>query len=264
MPDGKALQSATSHNLGQNFSKVFEIEFLDTENKKQNPWQTSWGLSTRSIGGLILVHGDNAGLVIPPRAAPIQVVVLTLPDKDETKQQQIVDYAQNIVDTLKKSGVSVKLDADNAQSLGNRANKWELKGVPVRLEVGLKEIEKGEVTWARRDTFAKSAMQVANLTTEIPAALEAMQSDLLAKSKQIKADLTKEASSYDEFKQAIVDKNFVRAFWCEEAECEKLIKQETKATTRCLELENVSMNEAAKCVRCDKPAHRKWLFAMSY
>lgn len=264
MPDGKALQSATSHNLGQNFSKVFDIEFLDTENKKQNPWQTSWGLSTRSIGGLILVHGDNAGLVIPPRAAPVQVVVLTLPDKDESKQKQINEYAQKVVETLKTAGLRVKLDADNNQTFGNRANKWELQGVPVRLEIGLKEIEKAEVTLARRDTFEKASMELLNIAAEIPSALESMQSDLLAKSKQIKADLTKEASDYEEFKKSIVDKNFVRAFWCEEAECEKQIKQDTKATTRCLELENVSMNETAKCVRCENAAKRKWLFGMSY
>ncbi|HEX3095524.1 MAG TPA: His/Gly/Thr/Pro-type tRNA ligase C-terminal domain-containing protein, partial [Patescibacteria group bacterium] len=264
MPDGKALQSATSHNLGQNFSKVFEIEYLDKENKKQNPWQTSWGLSTRSIGGLILVHGDNAGLVIPPRAAPIQVVVLTLPDKDEAKQKEIVDYAQKVVDDLKSVGIVVKLDADNDQSLGNRANKWELKGVPFRMEVGLKEIEKKEVGWARRDTFEKGSLPVKDVAVEIAKVLEYIQGELLKKSQQMKTDLTKEASNYDEFKKFIEDKNFVRAFWCEEAECEKIIKQETKATTRCLELENENMKEDAKCVRCEKPASRKWLFGMSY
>ena len=264
MPDGKALQSATSHNLGQNFSKVFEIEYLDDTNNKQNPYQTSWGLSTRSIGGLILVHGDNAGLVIPPRAAPIQVVVLTLPDKDEAKQKQINDYAQKVVDDLKRAGLIVKLDADNDQSFGNRANKWELKGVPFRMEVGLKEIEKGEVGWARRDTFEKGAMPAKDVFEEIPKVLDHIQSELLNKSMQTKEDLTKEVNNYDEFKNFIEDKCFVRAFWCEEAECEKIIKQETKATTRCLELENVSMKEDAKCVRCGKPALRKWLFAQSY
>ncbi len=265
MPDGKALQSATSHNLGQNFSKVFEIEYLDTANTKQNPWQTSWGLSTRSIGGLILVHGDNAGLVIPPHAAPIQVVVLTFPDKDEANQAKINDYAQKIVDDLKKAGLRAKLDADNDQSFGNRANKWELKGVPFRMEVGLKEIEKGEVGWTRRDTFEKGTLPAKDVAEEIPKVLEYIQDELLKKSAQIKTDLTKEASDYESYKNILEnDRSFIRVFWCEDSECEKKVKQETKSTSRCLELENVDMKEDAQCFHCGKPSSRKWLFGMSY
>lgn len=265
MPDGKALQSATSHNLGQNFSKVFNIEFLDDQNIKQNPHQTSWGLSTRSIGGLILVHGDDAGLVIPPRAAPIQVVIITLPDKDDAKQKQINDYAQKIVDDLKSVGVRVKLDADTNQSFGNRANKWELQGVPLRLEVGLKEIDKNEIGWARRDTFDKGFMDVTKVAKEIPQVLEHIQGELLKKSSKVKTDLTKEASSFDEYKNILEnDRSFVRVFWCEEAECEAIVKKETKSTTRCLELENINMKESGSCFHCGKPATRKWLFGMSY
>lgn len=265
MPDGKALQSATSHNLGQNFSKVFDIEFLDTENKKQNPWQTSWGLSTRSIGGLILVHGDNAGLVIPPRAAPVQVVVLTLPDKDETKQQQIVDYAKTVVETLKTAGLRAKLDADNNQTFGNRANKWELQGVPVRLEIGLKEIEKAEVTWARRDTFEKASMQLSNIATEIPKVLEYIQGELLKKSEETKKSLTKETDNFEDYKNILEgDRALTMVFWCEEAECEAKVKAETKSVSRCLPLENENIKEDAKCFHCGKPASRKWLFGMSY
>ncbi len=265
MPDGKALQSATSHNLGQNFSKVFNIEFLDSNNQKKNPHQTSWGLSTRSIGGLILVHGDDAGLVIPPRAAPIQVVVITLPDKDEEKQRKIIDYAKKIVNDLKQAGVRAKLDSDNNQSFGSRANKWELQGVPLRLEVGLKEIDKHEVAWARRDNFDKGFMDATKVAKEIPQVLEFIQSELLKKSLQIKNDLTKEASDYETYKNILTnDRSFARVFWCEEAECEAKVKKETKSTTRCLELENVNQKENAQCFHCGNPASRQWLFGMSY
>jgi prolyl-tRNA synthetase len=265
MPDGKALQSATSHNLGQNFSKVFNIEFLDDTNTKQNPYQTSWGLSTRSIGGLILAHGDDAGLVLPPNAAPIQVAVVVLEDKDETKQKAIVDFAEDVVAKLKGAGIRAKLDAKFNESFGSRLNKWELKGIPLRFEVGGKEVEAKQVKWARRDVSEKGFLSVADIAEEIPKVLTYIQSELLKKSEASKKELTKEAGNFDDFKRILTeDRSFIRAFWCEEAQCEADIKQATKATTRCLEIENVHMKENGVCVHCGKPAHRKWLFGASY
>ncbi len=264
MPDGKALQAATSHNLADNFSKVFNIEFLDEKNEKRNPFQTSWGLSTRSIGGLILSHGDNAGLVLPPRVAPIQVVVIAISDKDDAKTEQNVAFATDAVNQLKEVGVLVQLDDDKG-SLGNRINKWELKGVPLRLEVGNKEVEQQQLKWVRRDTMEKGFMAVKDLVKEIPSVLEFIQQQMLEKSKKEKAELTKEANNFEEFRKILEDKrSFIRAFWCEEAGCEKAIKEATKATTRVLEMENLDMDEDGICVHCGKPAKRKWLFAQSY
>lgn len=265
MPDGKALQSATSHNLGQNFSKVFNIEFLDDTNAKQNPYQTSWGLSTRSIGGLILAHGDDAGLVLPPEAAPIQVVVVVLEDKDEAKQKEIIDFAEDVVAKLKSVGIRAKLDAKFNESFGSRLNKWELKGIPLRFEVGGKEVEQSQVKWARRDVAEKGFLPVADIADEIPKVLTYIQSELLKKSQESKKALTKEAGNFDDFKKILnEDRSFIRAFWCEETQCEADIKAATKATTRCLEIENVTMKENGVCVHCGKPASRKWLFGASY
>jgi prolyl-tRNA synthetase len=265
MADGKALQAATSHNLGDNFSKVFGIEYLDEANTKQHPFQTSWGLSTRAIGGLILVHGDDAGLVLPPKAAPIQVVVLAIQDKEETKRAAINSYAAGLAESLKAAGVLVELDTDNNQSFGSRINKWELKGVPVRLEIGGKEAESQQVTVVRRDTFTKETISSADIAHSVTTLLATMQADMLAKSLASKEALTKEAKNFDEFTSYLGDqKHFIRAFWCERPECEKEIKEATRATTRCLELEHVATHETAVCVRCDQPATRKWLFAQSY
>lgn len=265
MPDGKALQSATSHNLGQNFSKVFDIEFLDETNTKQNPYQTSWGLSTRSIGGLVLAHGDDAGLVLPPNAAPIQVVVVVLEDKDEAKQKQILEFAENVIEQLKSVGIRAKLDARFNESFGSRLNKWELKGIPLRFEVGGKEVENSQVKWVRRDVAEKGFLPVADIAKEIPVVMNYIHSQLLEKSQQLKQNLTKEASNFDEFKKVLEeDRSFIRAFWCEEAQCEADIKAATKATTRCLEMENIGMEESGVCVHCGMPATREWLFGASY
>ncbi len=265
MPDGKALQSATSHNLGQNFSKVFNIEFLDDKNEKQNPWQTSWGLSTRSIGGLILAHGDDAGLVLPPNAAPIQVAVIVMEDKDEAKQAKINEFAEDVVAKLKSAAIRAKLDNAFNESFGSRINKWELKGIPLRFEVGGKEVEGGQVKWVRRDVAEKGFLAVGEIEAEIPKVMTYIQSEMLKKSKKVKEDLTKEASDFDAYKNILEnDRALARVFWCEEAECEAQIKEATKSVSRCLELENENMNESAKCFHCGKPAKRKWLFGQAY
>lgn len=265
MPDGKALQAATSHNLGQNFSKVFNIEFLDSNNTKQNPWQTSWGLSTRSIGGLILAHGDDAGLVLPPNAAPIQVVVIVMEDKDETKQARINEFAADVIEKLKSAGIRAKLDNAFNESFGSRINKWELKGIPLRFEIGGKEVEAGQVKWARRDVAEKGFLEVEKISEEIPKVMEYIQGQMLEKSKKVKEELTKDAEDFDTYKNILENERaLVRVFWCEEAECEKAIKEATKSVSRCLPIDNQSMNEDAKCFHCDKPAKRKWLFGQAY
>ncbi len=265
MPDGKALQSATSHNLGQNFSKVFNIEFLDENNEKQHPYQTSWGLSTRSIGGLILAHGDDAGLVLPPNASPIQVIVIALQDKDEAKQQQITEFAQDVIKKLKSAGIRAKLDDSYNESFGSRINKWELRGIPLRFEVGSKEVEQDQVKWVRRDTLEKGFLPVSDIPEEIPKVMAYIQSQLLEKSLKLKNDLTKEATNFDEYKSILEnDRSFARVFWCEDPQCEQDVKTATKSTSRCLELDNVNMKESAQCFHCGKPASRKWLFGMSY
>ncbi len=265
MPDGKALQAATSHDLSDNFSKVFGIEYLNDSNEKINPFQTSWGLSTRSIGGLILSHGDDAGLVLPPKVASIQVVVVVLEDKDETKQKEIIDFAQGVVDSLKSAGVRAKLDDQFNESFGSRLNKWEIKGIPMRFEIGGKEVENAQVKWARRDTSEKGFLPVADVANEIPKVLDYIQSELLKKSEQVKESLTKDAADFDAYKNILEnERSLVRVFWCEDALCERDIKTATKSVSRCLPLENVDMNEDAKCFHCDKPAKRKWLFGQAY
>ncbi len=265
MPDGKALQAATSHDLSDNFSKVFNIEFLNDSNEKVNPFQTSWGLSTRSIGGLILTHGDDAGLVLPPKVASIQVVILPLSDKDEDRQKEIIDYANEVAAELKKVGILVKVDTRTDLGFGNRVNEYELKGIPLRLEIGGKELENREVKYARRDNFQKDLVSFDGVSIFALGALEDIQNGLLAKSKELKESFTKDANDFDTYKNILENERaLVRVFWCEEAVCEKDIKDETKSVSRCLPLENVDMKEDVKCFHCGKPAKRKWLFGQAY
>lgn len=265
MPDGKALQAATSHNLGQNFSKVFGIEFVDENNTAQHPYQTSWGLSTRSIGGLILVHGDDSGLVLPPNAAPEQVVIIPLSDKDPGAEQANLTGAHDLAQQLQSAGVRVIVDGNLRQGLGSRINSWELKGVPLRIELGSKERAAGQLKLARRDNFQKDFVALGDSVNTIQAMLQTIQADLLARSQEMKDSLTYTVDGYDEFKAIMDDKRgFIRAYWCEQAECEARIKADTKATTRCLELSQREVQDQATCVRCGSAARRQWLFAQSY
>jgi prolyl-tRNA synthetase len=265
MPDGKALQAATSHNLTDNFSKVFNIEFLDENSQKQHAFQTSWGLSTRAIGGLILSHGDDSGLILPPEAASIQAVVIALGNKDEEKQRQVQTYAQEIVNQLENAGIRVKLDDSFKHSLGHRINEWELKGVPLRIELGAKEADSKSVTLVRRDDFSKQQISASDLASNVQSALQDIQRSLFEKSIIAKEQLTIEVENFEQFKQALSDKKmFLRALWCEDRDCEKQIKEQTKATTRVLEFEHVDDRFGGSCVHCGKKANRKWLFAQSY
>jgi len=264
IPDGKALQAATSHHLGNNFAKVFDINFLDESGNKILPHQTSWGLSTRAIGGLILSHGDDSGLIMPPKIAPYQVVILAIGGSDE-KEKAVTEHVKDLSQQLKSADIRVIVDANFKHSMGYRINEWELKGVPLRLEIGSKEIDKQEVTYIRRDSFEKGNFSLGNLTSEVTNLLEKVQADLWARSEQNKQQLTVDVENYDEFKKVIENRrSFIRAPWCEDAACEAKIKEETKATSRILELERIDSDEDGSCIACGKPSKHHWLFAQAY
>ncbi len=265
MPDGKALQAATSHYLGENFGKAFKVQFLDEQGEKQFVHQTSWGFSTRAIGGLILVHGDDSGLVLPPQIAPVQVVILPIANKDSGVQEKIAQTAAKLRDQLVKKGLKVVLDNDAKASLGFRINAWELKGIPLRLELGGKELENDSVQYVRRDNFEKGQIKLGNLEKEVMALLETIQNDMFLKSDTAKKALTLEAQEIHEFKRILADKKvFIRVSWCEDVECENRVKADTKATPRVLELDQMDKKDDLKCFACGQQAHRKWLFAQSY
>jgi len=254
-PNGKALQLCTSHDLGDNFSKVFNIQYLDENGEKQYVYQNSFGLSTRSIGGLILTHGDDFGLVLPPKVAPIQIVILPVVKEDDNTE--IIHFAEEIYKQISSIGIRAKLDVDFKHTLGYRINEWEIQGVPLRLEVGKKELDNNTVLAVRRDNFEKTHLPVQDILKVIPDFLSKIQNDLLEKSQKLKNDLTINVSSYDDFKKAIDSGNFVRAFWCEDEKCEEAIKNETKASVRCLELDNLNSNELGQCIYCHKKTGRQ-------
>lgn len=260
MPDGKALQGCTSHDLGQNFAKAFNISFLGKDGASHFPFQTCWGFSTRSIGALVMVHGDDNGLILPPEIAPFQVVVVPVfQGKDVDKE--LVEKVQEIKEKL--SEFRVEIDDRTEYTCGWKFNEWELKGVPLRIEVGPKELEDKEVTLVRRDNGEKSKVKFDNLSGEVRKILDTIQKDLFRKSKEYLAKNTREVSKYDEFKRIMEnEKGFVQAFWCENAECEAKIKDETKATTRCLPHDAEKGN--GKCIYCGKSASYRWLFAQAY
>lgn len=262
MPDGKALQGATSHNLAQNFSKVFEIQFQNREGKEDFVWQTSWGLSTRSLGGLFLTHGDDNGLIMPPKIAPVQAVIMPILKKD-ADSALIHAYCGEIKEALDNAGVRSKLDTRQEPSVGRRFNEWEVKGVPLRFEVGQKEIKDRTVTIARRDTGEKVTVTRGAMLAQTERLLSEIQLSLYTRAKKFLDSSTRETLSYEEFTQIMsTSRGFIRAFWCEEAACEAVIKEETKASTRCLPLD--APEEKGTCVHCGKPATHRWLFAQAY
>lgn len=257
MPDGKALQGATSHNLGDNFAKAFGIKYQDEKGESQFVHQTSWGLSWRSVGGLILTHGDDSGLVLPPQVAPIQVVVIPVTGKTG---EMVTQYVSEVSGTL--SDFRVKVDGSN-YNVGWKFNEWELKGVPLRAEVGVREFKNNEVTLVRRDTGEKITVKKDSLKESVEKILQQIQTDLYNKAEKFVQDNTSTAANYNQFKEIMKTKRgFIWAFWCEDPECEKKIKQETKATTRLLPLD--AKVEEGECVYCKKKASYRWLFAQSY
>ncbi|MFZ5844881.1 MAG: proline--tRNA ligase, partial [Patescibacteria group bacterium] len=237
-------------------------EFQNKEGKLDFVWQTSWGLSTRSLGGLFLTHGDDNGLILPPKIAPIQVVIIPI-FKVGSNQSELRRYARDIAQELTLAGVRVKLDEREEPSVGSKFNEWELKGVPLRIEVGSREIEDKSLIITRRDSFAKVKIDRKDLKEKIIESLGQVQVGLFNRAKKNLRENTHEANSYHEFKKIMAGKRgLIKAFWCEEATCEAKIKEETKATTRCLPLE--AKEEEGTCVHCGNPASHRWLFAQAY
>jgi prolyl-tRNA synthetase len=260
MPDGKALQGCTSHNLGQNFAKVFNLKFLDKDGKEKIPWQTCWGLSTRSIGALIMVHGDDQGLILPPKLAPAQIVIIPIfQGKEDDKN--LIKKAEEIKKSL--DSFRVEIDLREGHSVGWKFNEWELRGVPLRLELGQKELKEKKATLVRRDTGEKSLAPFSSLAKEVKEALDLIQKNLFLKSSRFMKENTREVSDYDAFKLIMKkEKGFIRAFWCENPDCEAKLKEETKATVRALPFD--AEEEKGKCIYCQEPAEKKWVFAQTY
>jgi prolyl-tRNA synthetase len=263
MGDGKALQSGTSHNLGQNFAKAFEIRYLDKAGALQHCWTTSWGLSTRFIGAIIMVHGDDQGLVLPPKLAPHQIVIVPIFKNDEEKDQTI-GAARKLKTELLAGGFRVITDEREGQSPGFKFNDWEMRGVPLRIELGPKDLAKQSVMLARRDKpgrEGKSPAAMAGIVEVVGKLLMEIQASLYQKALAFRDSHTADAKTYDDLKAA-VETGFASCYWCGSAECEAKIKEETKATMRCIPL----AQEAGEgvCVYCGKPAKEKGIFGRAY
>jgi len=261
MGDGRALQAGTSHNLGQNFAKAFEIQFQGRDKTLQHAWTTSWGVSTRLIGAVIMTHGDDSGLVLPPHVAPLQVVIVPIPRGNW--KETVLPRAEQIRDELTAKGVRVKIDADEENSPGWKFAEYELRGVPLRLEIGPKDLEKAQVFSARRDTREKAAIPFADLATRVPALLEEIQANLLARARRFREEHTTEATTWEAFKTAMDGRpGFVVAPWCGSAECEAAIKAETQATLRNIPLGSAPIS--GQCIKCNGAAGVKAWFAKAY
>jgi prolyl-tRNA synthetase len=260
MGDGRALQAATSHNLGQNFAKAFGIQFQARDKSLQHIWGTSWGITTRLIGGVIMMHGDDNGLVFPPRIAPYQVVIVPIPRGNW--RETVLPHAKAIFDELTAHGVRVMLDDRDAYTPGWKYAEWELRGVPVRLEIGPKDIEKGQVMLARRDTREKLSASRDGLAARIQSLLDEIQKNLFDRAVKFRDEHTTETASYDEFMQIMEGRpGYVVAQWCGSAECENQIKADTQATIRNLPLED---SAGGVCVRCGQPGVARAHFAKAY
>ena len=259
MHDGQALQSGTSHNLGQHFTKAFDITYLDRENKQSYPYHTSWGISTRLIGGLIMVHGDDNGLVLPPRIAPTQVVIIPIAQHKEG----VLDKAWEIKNTLEQN-LRVEIDDQDGYSPGWKFNQWEMKGVPIRLEIGPKDIEKNQCVLARRDNGEKIQVSLDDLETSVEKLLEEIQDNLYQKALERRENKTSTATNLEEMVKKLSDNpGFIKAMWCEDRECEDKIKEETGATLRCIPFEQEVIGDGS-CVCCGKKSKKMAYFARAY
>lgn len=256
MQDGKALQMGTSHNLSDHFAKAYDIKYLSKDGKLEHCFTTSWGTSTRMIGGLIMVHGDDRGLILPPRVAPIQLVILPI----AMHKAGVIEKADEIYAQLKSAGIRVKVD-DSDQTAGWKFNQWEMKGVPVRLEVGPKDIENKQVVLVRRDTHEKYIVPMETLTDTVKKLLDDIHESLFNRALAFREAKTVDATTFEELKNG-VNGGFVRAMWCGDRECEDAIKEKTGATTRCMPFEQKHLSDV--CVHCGKPAKAMTYFAKSY
>ncbi|MGQ1889845.1 proline--tRNA ligase [Thermophagus sp. OGC60D27] len=262
MQDGKALQSGTSHFLGQNFARVFDVKYQNKEGKEEYVWATSWGVSTRLMGALIMSHSDDHGLVLPPKLAPIQVVIVPIYRKEE-ELKQIVEQADKIAAGLKQLGISVKVDDDDKHKPGWKFAQYELQGVPVRLAIGPRDLQNGTVELARRDTLTKEVVPMDGVEKRISDLMEEIQSEIYQRALNFRSENTRKVDTYDEFKKVLDEKGgFILAHWDGTPETEEKIKQETKATIRCIPINNEQ--EAGKCIVTGKPSSQRVVFARAY
>jgi prolyl-tRNA synthetase len=262
MFDGKALQMGTSHNLGQNFSKPFGIKYVGTDEKEHFAWTASWGVSWRLIGGVIMVHGDDKGLVLPPKIAPIQVVIVPIFYSDEGKTK-VFDRIREVGAAIEKAGMSVTVDDRVQYTPGWKFHEWEMKGVPLRLEIGPKDLEKNQVTGVRRDTGEKVSISDQELVEKVRSLLEDIQENMFKKAKRFLDEHITSVSDYEKFKKIVEsDGGFVRACWCSDITCELKIKEETGATIRVIPFEKEEV--FSQCIYCGKKADQAVYFARAY
>ena len=260
MQDGKALQAGTSHNLGQNFAKAFDVTFQDKDGELKYVYATSWGVSTRLIGALILTHGDDNGVIIPPKLAHIQMVII--PIWKEDTRQKVLKFAENIYTKLNKN-FSVKLDDREQYKPGYKYTEWEMVGIPLRIEIGPRDVDNNQVIVVRRDTREKIIVGIANITNEISNILDLVQTELFKTALKFQQSNTFQIEEYNQFKQYMEEKEgFLSSHWCGSAECETKIKDDTKATIR-----NIPFNrneEKGKCIVCGNDSNGRVIFAKAY
>ncbi len=261
MPDGKALQMGTSHFLGQNFSKPFEVKFADKDNVENFAWQTSWGVSWRLIGAMIMTHGDDIGLVLPPKVAPVQVVIIPIYYSDEEKQK-VLKKANEIQNIFVKKNIRVHVDDREELTPGYKFHDWELRGIPLRIEIGPKDIEKNKVVLAKRYNKEKLDLSFDEINEKIESILDDIQKQMLVAAKKILEKMTRDVSNYDEFKSELEKGGFLQSPWCGKEECEAKIKEETSAEIRVIPFE--SENSSKKCVYCNEQSVSMPIFARGY
>ena len=261
MGDTRALQAGTSHFLGQNFAKAFNIQFLDWNNQMQYAWTTSWGLSTRFVGAIIMTHGDDQGLILPPKVAPIQVVIVPI-FKSDSEMTRVMETVERVRKEL--SAFRVKVDDRTEVTPGFKFNDWEMRGVPLRIEIGPKDVEKGTVALARRDIpgkAGKSFVPQTNLAAQVSETLQKIHNSMYERALTFRQSNTSDPHNYAELVEALQN-GWAYSWWCERAECEAKVKEDTKATTRCMPIDQPA--GAGKCIVCGEPAQRKVYFARAY
>ncbi len=262
MQDGKALQAGTSHFLGQNFAKAFDVKFLNKEGKSEHVWATSWGVSTRLMGALVMTHSDNEGLVLPPQLAPQQVVIIPIYKGDE-QLAQINEVVSKITKTFDADGVRYKYDSTDHHSPGWKFAEYELKGVPIRLAIGARDLEKGTIEVHRRDTRTKQFVPIEGIEKFVKNMLDEISTNLYKKAEELRTNNSHKANTYEEFKEILDKKSgFVWAHWDGTSETEEKIKDDTKATIRCIPLNNTQ--EEGKCIYSGKPSKQRVIFAKAY
>ena len=258
MHDGKALQSGTSHNFGDGFARAFEIQYTDRDNKLQYVHQTSWGMTTRLIGAIIMVHGDDSGLKLPPKVAPVQAMVIPI----QQRKEGVLEKAQEVKEALAKAGIRVKLD-DTDKSPGWKFAEQEMRGIPIRVELGPKDIEAGKCVIVRRDTGEKIEVALTEAAAKAVELMEVIQKDMFARAKAHRDSHITDVRSYAAFKDAVENKpGFIRAMWCGDEACENKIKEDTTATSRCMPFEQEQISDV--CVCCGKPAHKLVYWGKAY